>query len=133
MYRQTNEALKRGDVFQQRPCPFYNEMHRIFSGTDENNSSSNSQLINDDEEEEEGEEINDENQEEISPDDRFSQAIDRLISYQQQNEVLHFEKALLLFEINRIHFLRIVGINISNNKPILSNNVEKKIGLFNFN
>jgi len=132
MYRQTNEALKRGDVFQQRPCPFYNEMHRIFSGTDENNSSSNSQLINDDEEEE-GEEINDENQEEISPDDRFSQAIDRLISYQQQNEVLHFEKALLLFEINRIHFLRIVGINISNNKPILSNNVEKKIGLFNFN
>jgi len=133
MYRQTNEALKRGDVFQQRPCPFYNEMHRIFSGTDENNSSSNSQLINDDEEEEEGEEINDENQEEISPDDRFSQAIDRLISYQQQNEVLHFEKALFLFEINRIHFLRIVGINISNNKPILSNNVEKKIGLFNFN
>jgi len=133
MYRQTNEALKRGDVFQQRPCPFYNEMHRIFSGTDENNSSSNSQLLNDDEEEEEGEEINDENQEEISPDDRFSQAIDRLISYQQQNEVLHFEKALLLFEINRIHFLRIVGINISNNKPILSNNVEKKIGLFNFN
>ena len=132
MYRQTNEALKRGDVFQQRPCPFYNEMHRIFSGTDENNSSSNSQLLNDDEEEE-GEEINDENQEEISPDDRFSQAIDRLISYQQQNEVLHFEKALLLFEINRIHFLRIVGINISNNKPILSNNVEKKIGLFNFN
>lgn len=93
MYRQTNEALKRGDVFQQRPCPFYNEMHRIFSGTDENNSSSNSQLLNDDEEEAEEEEINDENQEETSPDDRFSQAIDRLISYQQQNEVFHFEKS----------------------------------------
>jgi hypothetical protein len=35
MYRQTNEAIKRGDVFQQRPCPFYNEMHRIFSGIED--------------------------------------------------------------------------------------------------
>ncbi|CAF4024422.1 unnamed protein product [Rotaria sp. Silwood2] len=109
MYRQTNEAIKRGDVFQQRPCPFYNEMHRIFSGTEDLNGSSllsNSQsLLTDDvkeeEEEEEEEEIDDDIDDEIknrkqenenhiqledSTKDKLIQAIDRLIQYQKQNE-----------------------------------------------
>jgi hypothetical protein len=100
MYRQTNEAIKRGDVFQQRPCPFYNEMHRIFSGIDDPNGSSsllsNSQsLLNDDEEEtddnDELENLEQENEDKIllenSNEDKFIQAIDRLIQYQKQNEV----------------------------------------------
>ncbi|CAF3360688.1 unnamed protein product [Rotaria socialis] len=109
MYRQTNEAIKRGDVFQQRPCPFFNEMHRIFSGVEDLNGSSvlsNSQsLLKDDdkEEEEEEEEIcDDEDSEAIiakveqenenhipledSTNDTLAQAIDRLVQYQQQNE-----------------------------------------------
>ncbi|CAF2571878.1 unnamed protein product [Rotaria sp. Silwood2] len=108
MYRQTNEAIKRGDVFQQRPCPFYNEIHRIFSGTEDLNGSSllsNSQsLLTDDvkeEEEEEEEEIDDDIDDEIknrkqenenhiqledSTKDKLIQAIDRLIQYQKQNE-----------------------------------------------
>jgi hypothetical protein len=102
MYRQTNEAIKRGDVFQQRPCPFYNEMHRIFSGIDDPNGSSllsNSQsLLNDDEEEiddnDELENFEQENENKIllenSNDDKFIQAIDRLIQYQKQNEVKIF-------------------------------------------
>ena len=98
MYRQTNGAIKRGDVFQQRPCPFYNEMHRIFSGTEDTNGSSllsNSQsLLNDDEGEDE--EIDDVDQElenenhlpvETSNEDKFTQAIDRFIQYQKQTEV----------------------------------------------
>ncbi|CAF4905361.1 unnamed protein product [Rotaria sp. Silwood1] len=110
MYRQTNEAIKRGDVFQQRPCPFYNEMHRIFSGIEDLNGSSllsNSQSVltdnvkDDDEEEEEEEEIDDDIDDEIknlqqenvnsiqlenSTKDKLIQAIDRLIQYQKQNE-----------------------------------------------
>ena len=99
MYRQTNEAIKRGDVFQQRPCPFYNEMDRIFSGNDDSNNPSglsNSQLSLLNEEEEEEEDVDediepgDENQiftNETSNEDKFGQAIDRLIEYQKQNEV----------------------------------------------
>lgn len=97
MYRQTNEAIKRGDVFQQRPCPFYNEMHRIFSGVDDSNGSlSNSQsLLNTDEDDDEviegGEDENNDieniEQKETSNDDKFSQAIDRFIQYQKENEV----------------------------------------------
>jgi hypothetical protein len=105
MYRQTNEAIKRGDVFQQRPCPFYNEMHRIFSGIEDPNGSSvlsNSQsLLNDDEGEDEEEDDNDEmnnpeqeNENKIqlenSTEDKLIHAIDRLIQYQKQNEVKSF-------------------------------------------
>ncbi|CAF1144092.1 unnamed protein product [Rotaria sordida] len=107
MYRQTNEAIKRGDIFQQRPCPFYNEMHRIFSGIEDLNGSSllsNSQSLltdyakDDDDEEEEiddtiDEEIKNLEQEnenhihlEDSTKDKLIQAIDRLIQYQKQNE-----------------------------------------------
>ncbi|CAF0764364.1 unnamed protein product [Adineta ricciae] len=101
MYRQTNEATKRGEVFQQRPCPFYNEMHRIFSGSDDPNGPavlSNSQsLLNDgdddDQEEEENDDISDfeqENHNEIpsstSTDDKITQAIYQLIEYQKQTE-----------------------------------------------
>jgi hypothetical protein len=111
MYRQTKDSIKRGDVFQQRPCPFYNEMHRIFSGIEEPNGSSllsNSQsLLNDDEEEDIGgggddeDELNDFEQEnenknpsETSKEDKFSQAIDRLIQYQKQNEVKKFYSSI---------------------------------------
>jgi len=91
MYRQTNEAIKRGDIFQQRPCPFYNEMHRIFSGIDDPNGSSilsNSQsLLNEDEEDDDEIENENEIQLDDSTEDKFSQAIDRLIQYQKQNEV----------------------------------------------
>lgn len=106
MYRQTNEAIKRGDMFQQRPCPFFNEMHRIFSGTEDPNGSSllsNSQsLLKDDDKDEEediydeddGDEIKDleqENENHLQTDDstkdKLIQAIDRLIQYQQQHEV----------------------------------------------
>jgi len=99
MYRQTTEAIKRGDVYQQRPCPFYNEMHRIFSGIDDPNSSSllsNSQsLLNDDEDEEiDDDELKNFEQEnenkipvETCNEDKFVQAIDRLIQYQKQNEI----------------------------------------------
>ncbi len=93
MYRQTNEAIKRGDIFQQRPCPFYNEMHRIFSGIDDPNGSSilsNSQsLLNEDEEDEDDEieNLEQENEKDDSTEDKFSQAIDRFIQYQKQNEV----------------------------------------------
>lgn len=114
MYRQTNEAIKRGDVFQQRPCPFYNEMHRIFSGVDDSNGSlSNSQsLLNTDEDDDDNDEVieggEDENndieniqQKETSNDDKFSQAIDRFIQYQKENEVnlqvLFYLGAHLLF------------------------------------
>ena len=103
MYRQTNEAIKRGDVFQQRPCPFYNEMHRIFSGVEDPNGSSllsNSQsLLNDDdgEEEEDDDELKNLDQEnenkiplEDSTEDKLTQAIERLIQYQKQNEVKFF-------------------------------------------
>ncbi|CAF1310660.1 unnamed protein product [Rotaria sordida] len=107
MYRQTNEAIKRGDIFQQRPCPFYNEMHRIFSGIEDLNGSSllsNSQSLlidyakdDDDEEEEIDDTIDDEiknleqeNENHIhledSTKDKLIQAIDRLIQYQKQNE-----------------------------------------------
>lgn len=130
MYRQTNEAMKRGDVFQQRPCPFYNEMHRIFSGGDGSNNLSNSQLLDDDEEELE-EEIEQENSEKISNEEKLTQAIDRLIEYQQQNEVellrIRFSNLCYFFSF------RIVGMNISNNKQILNNNVDKKIEPINFN
>ena len=87
MYRQTNEAIKRGDVFQQRPCPFYQEMHRIFSGNDDTDQSAlNSQSLDNDEEE------NDETEEEhpinsSDCEDKFARAIDRLVQYQQQSEV----------------------------------------------
>jgi len=103
MYRQTNEAIKRGDVYQQRPCPFYNEMHRIFSGIEDPNSSSllsNSQtLLNDDEDEEiDDDELKNFEQEnenkiplETSNEDKFSQAIDRLIQYQKQNELRWYQ------------------------------------------
>lgn len=104
MYRQTNEAIKRGEVFQQRPCPFYNEMHRIFSGSDDPNGSailSNSQsLLNEEEEDDadqdEGEtddisDVEQENHNEIpsgtSTDDKITQAIHQLIEYQKQTEV----------------------------------------------
>lgn len=103
MYRQTNEAVKRGDVFQQRPCPFYNEMHRIFSGVEESNGSSllsNSQsLLNEDDEEDDEEEndgdeekhLEQENENQVqldnSTEDKLTQAINRLIQYQKQNEV----------------------------------------------
>jgi len=117
MYRQTNEAIKRGDVFQQRPCPFYNEMHRIFSGIDDPNGSSllsNSQsLLNDDEEEiddnDELENFEQENENKISlensNDDKFIQAIDRLIQYQKQNEVkniYYFIYKLLIFFLDSL-------------------------------
>jgi hypothetical protein len=95
MYRQTNDAIKRGDVFQQRPCPFYNEMHRIFSVSEDPNESSllpNSQsLLNDDDDDQEiDDEFENENKistTEFSNEDKFVQAIDRLIQYQKQNEV----------------------------------------------
>ena len=108
MYRQTKEAIKRGDVFQQRPCPFYNEMHRIFSGADDTNpgslSSHPQSFLNDDDDDVEGEEdideqANDEfkameqnNESHLSvhpraTEDKLSQAIDRMIRYQEQNEV----------------------------------------------
>jgi hypothetical protein len=86
MYRQTNEAIKRGDIFQQRPCPFYNEMHRIFSGIDDPNGSS---ILSNSQDEEDDDEIENENQIQLddSTEDKFSQAINRLIQYQKQNEV----------------------------------------------
>lgn len=97
MYRQTNEAMKRGDVFQQRPCPFYNEMDRIFSGNDDSTnpsglSNSQSSLLEEEEDDiDEDIEPTDENQiftnETSSNGDKFAQAIDRLIEYQKQNEV----------------------------------------------
>ncbi len=99
MYRQTNDAIKRGDVFQQRPCPFYNEMHRIFSGIEDPNGSSllsNSQSLLNDDEGEMDEEIDDDDNElenenkipiETPNDDKFAQAIDRFIQYQKQTEV----------------------------------------------
>ena len=103
MYRQTNDAIKRGDVFQQRPCPFYHEMDRIFSGNEDLHnpsglSNSQSSLVN----EEEEEDNNDENDvdEEVAPEDenpiptrktshedKFAQVIDRFIEYQKQTEV----------------------------------------------
>jgi len=148
MYRQTNEAIKRGDVFQQRPCPFYNEMHRIFSGIDDPNSSSllsNSQsLLNDDEVEDDEEEINNdeienlehENENKIplenSNEDKFIQAIDRLIQYQKQNEVKNIYSFLYkLFIV--FNAFRFVGINILNNNRLLNYNVDKKIEHINFN
>jgi hypothetical protein len=104
MYRQTNEAIKRGDVFQQRPCPFYNEMHRIFAGTDDPNGSillPNAQsLLNEEDTEEEGDVMGEDDEmnntegesenevhSELSTADKISQAINRLIEYQKQNEV----------------------------------------------
>ena len=102
MYRQANEALKRGDVFQQRPCPFYNEMHRIFSGTEASSLTSNAQSLLTDEDDDELDETADEerqihsdNEENLpvdaptsrKTDDKLAQAIDRLIQYQEQNEV----------------------------------------------
>lgn len=119
MYRQTNEAIKRGDVYQQRPCPFYNEMHRIFSGVEDPNGSSllsNSQsLLNDEDEEDIGEEIDNdemenieqENEEKIplvsSNDDKFIQAIDRLIQYQKQTEVkIILSQFLILFFLDSL-------------------------------
>ncbi|CAF1359897.1 unnamed protein product [Adineta steineri] len=105
MYRQTNDAIKRGDVFQQRPCPFYKEMHRIFSGTEDSNGNSvlsnSHSLLNDDqgddeEEEEDGEDYDEiknleqENENKIqvddSTEDKLTQAINRMIQYQKQNE-----------------------------------------------
>jgi hypothetical protein len=110
MYRQTNDAIKRGDVFQQRPCPFYNEMHRIFSGIEDPNGSSllsNSQsLLNDDEGEDE--EIDDDDNElenenkipiETSNEDKFVQVIDRFIQYQKQTEV----KISFFFHLNFLY------------------------------
>ena len=110
MYRQTNEAIKRGDVFQQRPCPFYNEMHRIFSGADETNPTSLTShpqsFLNDDDDDVDGEEdldeqANDESKsmeqnnethlpaDPCSTEEKLSRAVDRLIQYQEQNEVTH--------------------------------------------
>jgi hypothetical protein len=144
MYRQTNDAIKRGDVFQQRPCPFYNEMHRIFSGIEDSNGSSllsNSQsLLNDDEGEDE--EIDDDDNElenenkisiETSNEDKFAQAMDRFIQYQKQNEV---KISVFFFHMNfhqLYSFDRIVGINILNNKLIWNYNVDKKIEHINYN
>jgi len=88
MYRQTNEAIKRGDIFQQRPCPFYNEMHRIFSGIDDPNGSSILSNSQDEEDDDEIENLEQENEnKDDSTEDKFSQAINRLIQYQKQNEV----------------------------------------------
>lgn len=94
MYRQTNEAIKRGDVFQQRPCPFFHEMHRIFAGNEENDQSGlNSQSLNNDEENlpedelDESEEQHEDEKISVEPtDEKFSQAIDRFIQYQKQSE-----------------------------------------------
>lgn len=122
MYRQTNEAIKRGDVFQQRPCPFYNEMDRIFSGNDDSNnpsglSNSQSSLLNEDEDEDI--EPEDENQiftDETSNGDKFSQAIDRFIEYQKQNEVKN--RSPLIEISSEISLNRIVGMPILTNKRI---------------
>ena len=109
MYRQTNEAIKRGDVFQQRPCPFYNEMHRIYSGIEDPLGSSvlsnPSSLLKDDaaDEEENHDDYDDDDENELknldqknenhvqlkdSSQDKLIQAIDRLIQYQEQTEVI---------------------------------------------
>lgn len=109
MYRQTNEAIKRGDVFQQRPCPFYQEMHRIFSGNDDTDQSAlNSQSLNNDEEnlvDDENEEIDEEPQPMNSSgtDDKLSQAIDRLIHFQQQSEVKKKARKKKFHDEHRFH------------------------------
>ena len=99
MYRQANEALKRGDVFQQRPCPFYNEMHGIFSATEPSSLTSNAQfLLNEDDDDELGDEdkqISVDQEDNLlveaptsrTTDERLTHAIDRLIEYQERNEV----------------------------------------------
>lgn len=145
MYRQTNEAVKRGDIFQQRPCPFYNEMHRIYSGTEDANGSSllsNSQSLlkeddeDDDDIEEEMKNFEQENVNHIQPNDstkdKLTEAIDRLIQYQQQNEV-EILFSVVVFKLKEIFIVsRLAGINILNNKLILSYNVDKKIVYINF-
>jgi hypothetical protein len=91
MYRQTNDAIKRGDLFQQRPCPFYNEMHRIFSGIEESNTSNSQSLLNDEDDDEDDLEnennIQLEDLNQSTNEDKLTQAVERLIEYQKQNEV----------------------------------------------
>lgn len=151
MYRQTKEAIKRGDVFQQRPCPFYNEMHRIFSGADDTNSGSFSShpqsFLNDDDDDVEGEEdIDDQANEEFkameqnneshlsadprATEDKLSEAIDRMIQYQEQNEVKTRAKNVRL---TGLLLARLVGTNTLNNRPISTCNVDRKIEPINFN
>ena len=104
MYRQTNESIKRGDIFQQRPCPFYHEMHRIFSGNEENNTSGlNSESLNNDDEQDEEypeeENINIESDQKIlslPTEEKFVQIIDRFIQYQQQTEVRYSSQCIHL-------------------------------------
>lgn len=139
MYRQTKEAIKRGDVFQQRPCPFYHEMHRIFSGNDDTDQSAlNSQSLNNDEEnlgDDENEEIDEEQQQQQTmnssgTDDKLSHVIDRFIQFQQQSEVKKKEKKKFTMNIG---FIRHVGTNLLNNRPISNCNVDKKIEHINYN
>jgi hypothetical protein len=177
MYRQTNEAMKRGDLFQQRPCPFYDDMHRIFSGIDDFNASSlnshcqsltNENDIDDgnDDEVDSCHEVNDktdildkyeqqqhhrQQSNEQADDDRIvidrveacksedtlSHAIDRLIQYQQENEVKHGttminERKFLYFSF-ALFLLRLVGTHISKNKLNLNCNVDKTIERINCN